>query len=163
MVEGSHRVGTQARQAMDEEQALAPLVRTLVAGSATDNHLALLEIHTSAGRGIVRHVHELEDEVVYVLEGELTFQIGEEVLHAREGACLVLPRGIEHSYVVESELARLLVMVTPAGLEGLLEEVPLTDRVNVERLITVAARYGITITGPAPGVSGANGSGSICL
>ncbi len=147
---------------MDEELAQAPQVRTLVAGSATDNHLALLEIHASAGRGIVRHVHELEDEVVYVLKGELTFQIGEEVLHAREGSCLVLPRGIEHSYVVESERAQLLVAVVPAGLEGILEDVRQTDRVDVERLITVAARYGITITGPAPERPGGPGSGAIC-
>ena len=135
---------------MIEKQALGPPGRTLVAGSATGNHLALLEIHGSAGHAIVRHVHEHEDEVVYVLKGELTFHIGEEVHQAREGSCLVLPRGIEHSYVVESGPARLLVAVTPAGLEGLLEDLTRIDRADVERLITIAAKYGITITGPAP-------------
>ena len=145
---------------MDEEHALVSLGRTLVPGRATGNHLALLEIHGSAGRGIVRHVHELEDEVVYVLDGELTFHIGEEVHRAREGSCLVLPRGIEHSYVVESGLARLLVAVTPAGLEGIVEDVIRTDQVDVERLITVAARYGITITGPAPEIAGNGSPGS---
>jgi quercetin dioxygenase-like cupin family protein len=132
-----------------------PLVRTLVAGSATGNHLTLLEIYGSAGGGIVRHVHEHEDEVVYVLEGELTFHIGDAVQRTRAGSCLVLPRRIEHSYVVESHLARLLVMVTPAGLETFLEDVTRTDRMDVERLITVAARYGITITGPVPDIPGA--------
>ena len=137
---------------MNGEQSLIPPIRMLVAGSATGDQLALLEIHGSAGGGIVRHVHELEDEVVYVLDGELTFHIGAEVHRAREGSCLVLPRGIEHSYVVESGLARLLVAVTPAGLEGFLEDVSRTDGMDVERLITVAARYGITITGPVPEV-----------
>ncbi len=135
---------------MDEKCPLEPSVRTLVRGSATGNQLALLEIHGSAGQGIVRHLHEYEDEVVYVLEGELTFHIGDTVHRARPGSCLVLPKGIEHSYVVESGLARLLVAVTPAGLEGFLEDIAQTDRVSVEHLITVAARYGITITGPAP-------------
>ena len=139
---------------MNGEQALIPPIRMLVDGSRTGDQLALLEIHGSAGRGIVRHIHELEDEVVYVLEGELTFFIGEEVHRARPGSCLVLPRGIEHSYVVESGLARLLVAVTPAGLEGLLEDLTRIDRADVERLITVAARYGITITGPAPESAG---------
>jgi quercetin dioxygenase-like cupin family protein len=138
---------------MNGEQALIPRIRLLVAGSATGDHLALLEMRASAGRGIARHVHELEDEVVYVLEGELTFYVGEEVHRAGPGSCLVLPKGIEHSYVVESGQARLLVTVTPAGLEGLLEDVNRTGRVDVERLITVAARYGITITGPVPEVS----------
>jgi uncharacterized cupin superfamily protein len=61
---------------MNGEQAPMPSVRTLITGSATGNQLALLEIHRTAGRGIVRHVHEHEDEVIYVLEGELTFHIG---------------------------------------------------------------------------------------
>ena len=135
---------------MIEKQALGSPVRTLVAGSATGNQLALLEIQGSAGHAIVRHVHEHEDEVVYVLKGELTFHIGEEVHRVRDGACLLLPRGIEHSYVVELGPARLLVAVTPAGLEGLLEEVADMDQVGIEHLITVAARYGITITGPSP-------------
>jgi quercetin dioxygenase-like cupin family protein len=135
---------------MVEEQVLVPLGRTLVAGSATGNQLALLEIHGSAGRGVVRHMHEHEDEVVYVLEGELTFYIGEAVQRAPAQSCLVLPRGIEHSYVIESARARLLVALTPAGLEGFLEDMKRTDRRDVERLITLAARYGITITGPAP-------------
>jgi hypothetical protein len=51
---------------------------------------------------------------------------------------------------IESERARLLVAVTPAGVEGVLEDLRRTDCVGVEQLITVAARYGITITGPVP-------------
>ena len=98
----------------------------------------------------MRHVHEHEDEVVYVLEGELTFHIGDVEQRVQAGSCLVLPRGVEHSYVVGSRPVRLLVAVTPAGLEGILEDLRRIDREDVERLITVAARYGITITGPSP-------------
>jgi quercetin dioxygenase-like cupin family protein len=140
----------ESRQDMEEECTLETSIRTLVAGSATENHLALLEIAGSAGCGIVRHLHEREDEVVYVVEGELTFYIGDVVQRAQPGSCLVLPRGVEHSYVAGSEPFRLLVAVTPAGLEGFLEEVTRTDQLGVERLIAVAARFGITITGPPP-------------
>ncbi len=135
---------------MGEEGTLESSIRTLVAGSATNNNLALLEIDATAGRGIARHVHEHEDEVVYVLEGDLTFHIGDVVQRAQAGSCLVLPRGVEHSYVVGSRPVRLLVAVTPAGLEGILEDLRRIDREDAERLITVAARYGITITGPSP-------------
>ena len=137
---------------MNGEQALIPPIRMLVAGSATGDQLALLEIHGSAGGGIVRHVHELEDEVVYVMEGELTLHLEDTVRRAQAGSCLVLPKGIENSYVIESRLARPLVTVFPARLEGFLEDVSRTDGMDVERLITVAARYGITITGPVPEV-----------
>ena len=135
---------------MNGEQALMPSVRALITGSETGNQLALLEIHRTTGPGIVRHVHEHEDEVIYVLEGELTFHIGETVQRAQAGSCLVLPKGIEHSYFVRSGPVRLLVAVIPAGLEAILEDVKRIDRVDVERLITVAAGYGIAITGPAP-------------
>ncbi len=147
---GWRQVAKKTRQAMNREQALMLSARTLVTGSATGNQLALLEIHGTAGGGIVRHMHEHEDEVVYVLEGELTFHIGDTVQRARAGSCLVLPKGIEHSFLVGSGPVRLLVAMTPAGLEGILEDVQREDGVDAEHLITVAARYGITITGPSP-------------
>ena len=88
--------------------------------------------------------------MVYVLEGELTFHIGDVAQRVQAGSCLVLPRGVEHSYVVGSRPVRLLVAVTPAGMEGILEDLSRIDREDAECLITVAARYGITITGPSP-------------
>ena len=124
---------------------------TLVTGEETGGRMALVELHEVAGREPPRHVHAHEDEIVYVREGRLTIYLGGTAHEAVPGTCLMLPRGIEHGYVVQSGTARLLVALTPAGMEGYFGEgngghgCP-----DVERLIATAARYGVTITGPPP-------------
>ena len=96
------------------------------------------------------HRHRNEDEIVYVLEGALTFYLDGELRALRAGDCLLLPRGVEHGYRVESEEARLLTVVMPAGLEGYYMEVGGHEAAgDIERLVAVAARYDIAITGRA--------------
>ena len=124
---------------------------TLVTGNETGGRLAIIELREVAGREPPRHVHDHEDEIVYVLAGELTFFVGQDEHRAGAGACLVLPKGIEHAYAVESGEARLLVVLAPSGLEGYFAEVEARDaEASVERLISIAARYGVAITGPPP-------------
>ncbi|MBA3415591.1 MAG: cupin domain-containing protein [Chloroflexia bacterium] len=128
-------------------------VATMVSGADTGGRLAILELREVAGQEPPRHVHAHEDEIVYVQEGRLTFFIGETEHPATAGACLLLPRGIEHGYVVESGQARLLVTLTPAGMEGYFaEENDGRTCADLERLIAALARYGVTITGPPPTV-----------
>ena len=124
---------------------------TLVRGDATGGRLAVVELHEVRGHEPPRHLHADEDELVYVLEGELTVCVGEEVHRAPAGTCLFLPRGTDHGYAVESATARLLVVLAPAGPEGFVGEATASaDADGVERLIATAARYGVAITGPAP-------------
>ena len=55
--------------------------------------------------------------------------------------------------MVESEEARVLVVASPAGLEGFLYEMDETKGAaehTLERLVGVAARYGVDFTGPPP-------------
>ncbi len=128
---------------------------TLVRTDATDGRVALVELHAVQGQEPPRHVHANEDEIIYVLEGTLTVCVGEDVHPAAAGTCVLLPRGTEHSYAVESADARLLVVLAPAGLEGFFGEAgALPSGQGVERLIAVAARYGVAITGPAPTARG---------
>jgi mannose-6-phosphate isomerase-like protein (cupin superfamily) len=75
------------------------------------------------------HVHEVEDELFHVLEGEHVFQVGDDEFRAGPGEMVVAPRGIPHSQrrVVPTE-GRLLVMTSPAGLEGFFRELAAADR-----------------------------------
>jgi uncharacterized cupin superfamily protein len=100
--------------------------------------------------------HRNEDEIVYVLDGELTYYLGEQEHRARVGSCLFLPRGGEHGFVVETQEAHLLTLVLPARLDGYyleLDEARREGGVTLERLVTVAARYGVEITGPPFGTA----------
>jgi hypothetical protein len=86
----------------------------------------------------------------------MTYQIGDEVLQAPAGTCVFVPRGVEHTFVVDLPEAQVLTLYTPGGFEGCLREMSALRPIGadaayeIERMITVAARYGCDITGPPP-------------
>jgi quercetin dioxygenase-like cupin family protein len=88
-------------------------------GVETGGAFAQLETDDPRGSGPPRHLHRNEDETFYVLEGEVTALVGEERIDLGAGDYLFAPRGIAHSYVVRSERARMLVTLSPAGVEEL--------------------------------------------
>jgi quercetin dioxygenase-like cupin family protein len=136
--------------------------RFLATGADTDGRYALWEGIVPPGGGPPRHVHSREDESFYVLDGEITFHVGDDVLVAKAGTFLFMPVGTPHSFKNESPHgARMLVSVTPAGLEQMFFEVgtPLAEgetttapppREEIEKLIKLAPKYGIEILVPPP-------------
>ena len=98
-------------------------VRFLVDGEQTGGRFALVE-HPLRPRalGAPLHTHENEDEISYVVEGEVGVQVGERVQVAGPGAVIVKPRGIPHAFWNAGEApARLLELITPAGFERYFE------------------------------------------
>ena len=72
--------------------------------------------------GLTLHVHKHEDEACYVLEGEVTFFVGDDVISASTGTWVYLPRGIPHSLRIESSEARTLWLIVPGGFESFFVE-----------------------------------------
>ncbi len=128
------------------------LVRTLVKGEQTQGRFSLVEMLVRHAEEPPLHSHTREDEFVYVLQGEVTFYKGGNRLECGAGDCVFLPKGCEHTYCVESDQARLLVLFMPAGLEGYYQELGECSDADqyIERLIAISARYGVQITGPGP-------------
>jgi quercetin dioxygenase-like cupin family protein len=131
--------------------------RFLATGEDTSGKYALFEAFVSPGGGPPPHVHSCEDEGFYVLEGEITFFIGDQRLFASAGMFANMPIGTLHSFKNESgKPARMLISVAPAGLEKMFFEVgvpvspgattaaPPTED-EIERLLAAAPRYGIEI------------------
>ena len=78
----------------------------------------MLEQLMPAGGGPPPHVHERVHEVFYILEGEIEFQVGTEVVTAGAGAAVWIPPGTTHGFRVKSEpSARALNMYTPGGFD----------------------------------------------
>lgn len=132
--------------------SVAPPTTTsvLVSGDETAGHLAVIELCLASGDTSPCQVSTHEDQIIYVLEGQLTIVVDEAVLEASAGTCLPLLRGSDFSYQVRSDVARLLLVTAPAGIEGYYRELGTTDATDVARLVATAARYGISITGPGP-------------
>ena len=92
------------------------------------------------------HVHENEDEYSYVLEGEVGFEIGDEVLSAGPGQLVAKPRGIWHAFWNATDApARLLEVISPGGFEGYFAELAplLHPERDFEGLARLQAKYGL--------------------
>ena len=125
----------------------------LVGGTETGGRIALLEVRVARDSMLPLHRHHWEDEIVYVLEGEVLFYFNGEQRRGPAGTCVLMPRGSEHAYAVESDEARLLIIVAPAGLEQFYDEQARAGTVAVsavEWLVTTGAKYGVEVTGPPP-------------
>ena len=130
-------------------------VRIHISGLETDGAFALLEATGPAGDQTPLHVHHLDDEGFYVLEGELTLWVGEAVHVLRAGEGMLAPRGVPHTVRVGDSDARWLLTSTPAGFEAFVRAVgshdPSAALPSPEELTRVAAEHGIEILGP-PGM-----------
>jgi quercetin dioxygenase-like cupin family protein len=89
--------------------------KVLLRGEESDGVLAAIEL-TGAGRPpLHRHGY---DETFYVLEGELTFQVGDQRVTRKAGELAFAPRDVPHTYAnLSGEPARALLICTPAGFE----------------------------------------------
>lgn len=77
--------------------------------------LAFVEYTTRAGEEPPDHTHGTEDEIFYVLQGDLTFRCGDDAFELGAGGFIFLPRGIRHGYQIRSEDdVRLLAVTAPA-------------------------------------------------
>ena len=85
-------------------------------GKETDGRYTLIEIFEPEGEGPL-HVHHREDEGFFIIEGELTFRIGEETIKASPGSFVFGPKDVPHTYTVDSGPAKLLFILSPAGFE----------------------------------------------
>ena len=86
-------------------------------GDQTGGRLAIAEVVAPEGTGSPKHLHHHEDEAWYVIDGELTFFLGEAQHLAGPGSFVFGARHVEHRFEVTSPQARFLILVTPAGFE----------------------------------------------
>jgi quercetin dioxygenase-like cupin family protein len=146
----------------DEGEAfwLLGMLQTIRIGKDdTGGHYGLLEIVVPPGLGSPWHVHPEEDEWFYVLDGSMSFYVGETRLSLQAGSFAFGPRGVPHTFFADAPGARALVGFQPMMFEGFLREVgvPAPERVvpppmeghpDMARLIPIAARNGFEILGP---------------
>jgi quercetin dioxygenase-like cupin family protein len=93
------------------------LFSVLASSEETDGRFGLIEMVAPKGREPSRHLHYTDDEGFYVLEGELTFYVGEETHGVGPGTFVFLPHGVPHSYTFQSDVVRMLSIIAPGGLE----------------------------------------------
>jgi len=121
-------------------------------GHETNGSVMLFEETVPAGTKSLFHLHRASDEVAWVLAGEITFKIGDEVTVGGPGTCAFLPRNVPHAWKnTGSETGRVVFLYTPAAAGGYVEELrnrpgPMTDDERKE----LRERYQWEIVGPNP-------------
>jgi quercetin dioxygenase-like cupin family protein len=137
---------------------LGTLAIIRVAGEAVEDRFALIEFLFPRHTSPPLHTHP-QDESYVVLEGRLTVKAGDERFELEEGGTGVVPMGVAHTFRVDSDTARVLVLSTPAGLERFVRDgsVPATaptlppadaPRLTPEELERVFEAHGQVNLGP---------------
>jgi quercetin dioxygenase-like cupin family protein len=111
-------------------------VFTMKATSAeTGGSFAMFEDHVVRGKTTPLHMHPNLDEAIYLLEGEILVHVDGEEHRVGEHGLFVAPRGVPHAFLVTSETAHLLVLITPGTGEAFYRSVsePATSQADASR------------------------------
>jgi quercetin dioxygenase-like cupin family protein len=130
-----------------------------ITGEQTNGAMTAVEFVAQRNFGPPLHRHDAEDELFYIIAGELWLACGDaEAVHG-EGAVVWLPRGLAHTFQVRSATARVLVVSAPSGYDQMVATLgePLDEPVMPEpkeidpaRLAEVCAQFNIEVLGPPP-------------
>lgn len=118
-------------------------------GEQTQGTLTAFENLVAPGEGPPLHTHANEDESLYVLEGDVRFKLGNEILAAPAGSFVFIPRGTPHSWQnVGDGPARILVHFTPSGMERFFDDFAALEAPGPDAFETVGAEVGMEVVGP---------------
>jgi quercetin dioxygenase-like cupin family protein len=144
----------------DQQQQLEWLdggtLAILLDGKATNGQLMVGRFDVSEGEAPPYHKHTREDEVFMLIKGTALLWLDDEEMELSEGGIVFLPKNIPHAYRITSKKADLLMINTPAGIEGMFRHSgrdkatprPEGFEIAPERMAEGADMYGQVILGP---------------
>ncbi len=100
----------------------ACLAEIKVTAEQTGGLLSIIEITEPPNAVGPLHVHHREDESFWILDGDVTFEVGDTTIEAHAGDFAFGPRDIPHRYTVGDAGCRMLFIMTPGGFEDLIRE-----------------------------------------
>jgi quercetin dioxygenase-like cupin family protein len=116
-------------------------------GKDTNGLFTLIESFNEPGTAIPMHIHENEDEVFKVLEGQMELTVGKTKTILRKGDLAFAPRNIPHSWRIIGETkAKVILSIFPAGLEVMFEELSELPPgpPDFSKIASVVKEYGIS-------------------
>jgi mannose-6-phosphate isomerase-like protein (cupin superfamily) len=130
-------------------------------GRDTEGRYEFVEQWGKRGFAAPVHLHEREAEAFYVLDGEMTFVLGNKNVPATAGSFLYVPQQTKHAFVIESEDARFLALASPSGLEPFVNELgkpakaltlppPSESMPSPQQIEAAALKHGQKFFGPPP-------------
>jgi quercetin dioxygenase-like cupin family protein len=144
---------------------LGALLTFKAVGEETNGQFWALEGLADRNMKVPLHAHSREDELWYVLEGQITFTIGDRTITGGPGTVAFIPRNVPHTFQVLTDTVRWFGVGTPAGLdqwffetgvpaESLTLPPPPDGPPDVAAIVASLQRYGTETLGPPPGMGG---------
>lgn len=122
----------------------------------TQGDAYLFEVETPAGHVIPPHVHQREDEYIYILEGTYEIFLDGKTHNAMQGALLHFPRHIAHGFRnIGSTTGKTLWTITPGtNFEQFfldLDALPAGGPPDMQKVVAIFKQYGMDVL-PPPGL-----------
>jgi mannose-6-phosphate isomerase-like protein (cupin superfamily) len=108
---------------------------------STGGAVSVFETAIQAGPPL--HVHDREDECLYVLSGELSIRCGSDTFDASAGSFVFLPRGLPHRFWATDQPAKLLLITVPGGIEDYFHQI--NNATTDDESHEIGERYGIRV------------------
>lgn len=126
-------------------------VRVMVSSRETAGRYTICEVEIPGPGGPPLHTHQYEDGFFYVLDGEFTFEVGDEIRTAPPGTSLFIPRQTAYSFENRGTApGRFLVLALPGGLDLFIQDLGTLARqgaaVSREKLAQVLDKHGISLS-----------------
>jgi len=119
---GLQRIAIFPPQAGEARWWFGGLALIKLTSAQTEGRFSLIEM-LYPPKEVPLHVHNREDELFHVLEGKISYRIGESRFEASAGHSVFAPRGVPHGFTVSSpEPAHYLIVYSPAGFEEFIRE-----------------------------------------
>lgn len=115
-------------------------------GKDTNNQFTLIEEENEPGTAIPLHIHENEDEVFKVIEGEMELTVGGKTTILKAGDLALGPRGVPHSWkIIGNSKAKVILSVFPSGIENMFEELGSLPPgpPDFPKVAEICGRYGV--------------------
>lgn len=119
-------------------------------GRETNGESYVYEVVTPPGAGMPLHVHQIEDEIIQVLEGECEVHVGDQTYWASQGALIYFPRNIPHRFFNAGlkPLRTLWTIMPGANYEKFIEALsalPPNSPSDLPEVREIFTKYGIEI------------------
>jgi len=138
------------------------LVSQLAGTDDTDGAFDFVESKMKKGTEPPPHVHDREDELCYILAGEIKIFADQKVFTVGAGESVFLPRKTPHAYLIQSAEVHLLALMTPGGFFNAINQMNAPARtleipsdsetyatVDLTATMNVFLKYGVRMLAPA--------------
>lgn len=148
-----------ARDQGDHFHFLNNLFTAKLTSEQTNGLISVMEFLAPRDFAPPLHQHDLEDELFYIIDGDVWFSCGNAEQVHTTGATVWLPRKLPHTFQVRSETARVLQVSSPAQFERFVAALgtptttptlPIPEDVDPEHVARVCAEFNIEVLGPPP-------------